>query len=119
MSAANKDGKISNMNCKYEENKIFADDDNGDLMATADFCSVGNGVIDITHVYANPALRGQGVAGQLMEVMVEYMRKNSLKAIASCSYANSWLQKNIDRCSDVVVSGNEELPKACKINGQH
>lgn len=47
---------------------MIAEDDNGDLMAKADFCAAGDGVIDITHVYANPELRGQGVAGQLMEL---------------------------------------------------
>lgn len=107
------------MNFKFEKNEIFAEDDNGTLMAKAEICAAGDGMIDITHVYSNPELRGQGVAGRLMEVVVEYLRKNGLKAVASCSYANSWLQKNMDRCSDVVAAGNEELPKSCKIDGQH
>ncbi|MPM71987.1 hypothetical protein SDC9_118959 [bioreactor metagenome] len=107
------------MNCRYERNGIIAEDDNGELMAKADFCAAGDGVIDITHVYANLALRGKGVAGQLMEVMVDYLRKNGLKAVASCSYANSWLQKNSDRCSDVIAAANEEVPIACRIDGQH
>ena len=107
------------MNCKYEKNKISATDDKGELIANLDFSTVGDALVDITHVYSNPALRGQGVAGQLMEIAVDYLRKNGLKAVASCSYASSWLQKNMDQCSDVVAAGNEELPIACRIDGQH
>ena len=107
------------MDYKYDKNKIYANDEKGELMVKAEFVVVGEGVIDIIHVYTNPALRGQGVAGQLMEVVVEYMRKNDLKAIASCSYANSWLQKNKDSYADVIADGNEQMPMACKINGQH
>lgn len=51
--------------------------------------------------------------------MIEYLRKNGLKAVASCSYANSWLQKNSDRCSNVIAAANEEVPIACRIDGKH
>jgi predicted GNAT family acetyltransferase len=54
-----------------------------------------------------------------MEAVVEYMRKNSLKAVASCAYANSWLRKNSAACADVVADGNGEMPAACRIDGQH
>ena len=107
------------MNYQYEENKIYAVDEKGELLVKADLSAAGEGIIDITHVYANPALRGQGVAGQLMEAVVEYLRKNHLKAVASCSYANSWFQKNKDRCADVIVAGGEQMPVACRIDGQH
>ncbi len=107
------------MNCRFEENRITAVDESGEMMAKADFRFVSDGVVDITHVYSNPELRGNGVAGRLMEAAVEYLRNNGLKAVASCSYANSWLQKNMDRCSDVIADGNDELPKACRIDGEH
>ena len=107
------------MNYKYEKDKIYANDEKGELMAKADFCVVGKGIIDIAHVYTNPVLRGQGVAGQLMEAVVEYMRENNLKAVASCSYAYSWLQKYKDIYADVIATGKEQPPMACKIDGQH
>ena len=107
------------MDYKYEKYRIYACDEKGVLVAKAEFTDVGEGLIEINHVYASPALRGQGIAGQMMETVVQYMRKNSLKALASCSYASSWLQKNMDSCADVVADGNEQLPIACKIDGQH
>ncbi|HBL83315.1 MAG: GNAT family N-acetyltransferase [Clostridiales bacterium GWF2_38_85] len=107
------------MNYQYETNKIYADDDKGELMAEAAFNNVSDGVIDITHIYVSSVLRGQGVAGQLMELMVEYMRKNKLKSKASCSYANSWLQKNKEAYADVIADGIDDQPIACKIDGKH
>ena len=107
------------MNYQYETDKIFANDDKGELMAEIDFCVVRDGVIDITHTFVNPVLRGQGIAGQLMELIVDYMRRNKLKAIASCSYSNSWLQKNKEAYADVIADGIDEQPIACKIDGKH
>lgn len=107
------------MDYQFEANRIYANDEHGELLLQADYCSAGNGVVDITHIYTNPALRGQGAAGRLMQVVVEHLRKHKLKAVASCSYASSWLQKNIDNCADVIAPGFDQLPVACSIDGPH
>ena len=48
----------------------------------------------ITHVGVHPALRGQGIAGRLMEVSLEYARENSLRVIPMCSYAASYIRSH-------------------------
>lgn len=107
------------MNYQLEGNQIYAKDESGELLVWADVTPAGTGVVDITHVYVSPVLRGQGAGGKLMQAVVEHLRKNSLKAVASCSYASSWLQKNIDSCSDVVAPGFDQMPVACRIDGPH
>ena len=88
-------------------------------MAEATFISKENNDIIIDHVYVNEILRGKGVAQKIMEVMVEYLRKEGIKASATCSYANGWLKKNKELYSDIMASDNEEQIIACKINGKH
>lgn len=48
----------------------------------------------ITHVGVHPELRGQGVAGRLVEVSLEYARENSLRVIPMCSYAAAYLRRH-------------------------
>lgn len=48
----------------------------------------------IAHVGVDPALRGQGLAGKLMEASLEYAKQNSLRVIPMCSYAAHYIRKN-------------------------
>lgn len=104
---------------KYEEGHIYSTDEDGRLMAEVNYTRRNSNEIDIEHVYVDPELRGQGMAGQTMTVVAEYLRKNGLKATASCSYANSWLQKNENHYSDVIAKGLGSQAAACRIDGKH
>jgi hypothetical protein len=48
----------------------------------------------ITHVGVDPELRGQGVAGKLTEVSLEYARAKSLRVIPMCSYAAAYIRRH-------------------------
>lgn len=48
----------------------------------------------ITHVGVHPELRGQGVAGRLVEVSLEYAREKSLRVIPMCSYAAAYMRRH-------------------------
>ena len=48
----------------------------------------------ITHVGVHPELRGQGVAGKITQVALEYAKANSLRVIPMCSYAASYIRRN-------------------------
>src|SRR5665648_239090 len=84
----------SNMNWKYEDGRIYGTDEKGELMCETTFVRKGNGELDIDHTYVNAILRGQGMAGKMMVVVAEYLREKSLKASATCSYANIWLKRH-------------------------
>ncbi len=107
------------MNYIFEADAIYGKTEDGIIAVKAYYCNKSDGVIDITRVYTNPDFRGQGLAGKLMDVVVDYMRSKNLKAVATCSYASSWLEKNKDTCSDVIECNNDRIPLACKIDGQH
>lgn len=48
----------------------------------------------ITHVGVHPELRGQGVAGRIVEVSLAYAKENNLRVIPMCSYAASFIRRH-------------------------
>jgi len=48
----------------------------------------------ITHVGVYPELRGQGIAGKIVEAGLQYARQNSLRVIPMCSYAAAYIRRN-------------------------
>jgi predicted GNAT family acetyltransferase len=55
----------------------------------------------LTHVEADPALRGTGAAARLMEAIVAHARAHDLKLVPRCSYAVAWFRRHPD-AQDVV-----------------
>jgi uncharacterized protein len=48
----------------------------------------------ITHVGVHPDLRGQGIAGRIVEVSLEYAKENDLRVVPMCSYAAAYIRKH-------------------------
>ena len=48
----------------------------------------------IDYVEAPPELRGTGAAGKLMQDIMDFAQKHSLKVIPICGYAASWISRN-------------------------
>lgn len=80
----------------YEDGRIYSVDEKDELMAEVTFVLKEEGKANIDHTYVNPILRGKGVASDMMEVAVEYLKQKGLKASATCSYAKAWLEKQKD-----------------------
>lgn len=75
------------------------------VIAYITFPSVGDRVVNINHTITHPKHRGKGYAKILMDEVYLHLKKNKLKAIASCSYAAMYFKRNIDK-QDVL---KEEL----------
>lgn len=86
------------MTWKIEENRLYAEDVDGALLAETTFPPAGEGVVDIGHTYVDESLRGQGIAGQMMETVVGILRQRGLKALASCPYAAAWMERHPGIC---------------------
>ena len=63
---------------------------------------VGNDKISIDHTWVDPALRGQGVARQLLDAAVDFARQRHIKIIPRCSYAVAVFQRD-QTLSDVLA----------------
>ncbi len=90
------------MKWNYENERIYSINDENELMAEVTFVFIGDNEVDINHTYVNPSLRGQGIAGDMLKLAVEYFRQKGLKATATCPYAVIWLKKNMATYSDII-----------------
>ena len=48
----------------------------------------------ITHVGVSPELRGQGIAGKIVQVGLEYAKERSLRVVPMCSYAAAYIRRH-------------------------
>jgi predicted GNAT family acetyltransferase len=65
----------------------------GPYLAWAEY-RLRDGVTLISHVEAEPPLRGTGAAGRLMQQIVEHARAHELVIAPRCSYARIWFQRH-------------------------
>ena len=81
------------MEISQEEGRIFALDEGGRLLAEVTF-PAREGVATIDHTFVDASLRGQGVAGQLLQAAADTLRARGLKARPVCSYAVRWFEQH-------------------------
>lgn len=68
-------------------------DENGKILAEITFPENEPGIYTIDHTYVGDELRGQGVAGELVQMAVDQIKEQGGEVRATCSYAYGWLQK--------------------------
>lgn len=61
----------------------------------------------ITHVGVHPELRGQGVAGRIVEVGLEYAKQNTLRVVPMCSYAAAYIRRHPEYAELTKQPANE------------
>jgi predicted GNAT family acetyltransferase len=74
------------------EKQRFELSENGHLVF-ADY-RIRDGRHALTHIEADPALRGTGAAARLMEAIIAHARAGGLKLQARCPYAVAWFKRH-------------------------
>ena len=82
-----------------ERERIYKMDDQGHLLAEITFPEVREGVFNIDHTFVDESLRGQGVAGQLMEAAVSQIHSFLLFHLL---YNTLW-----DIGTDILLEGQQ------------
>jgi uncharacterized protein len=52
------------------------------------------GVVSFVHTFVPPALRGHGIAEQLVTAGLAWAREQGLRVVASCSYVAAYLDRH-------------------------
>ncbi len=86
----------------YEENRIFAVNEVGHVIAEVAFPNVGDNVVNINHTFVDVSLRGQGIASLLLDEAYKEVKRQNKKAIATCSYAVKWFDEH-SSCKDILA----------------
>ncbi len=82
------------MEFKHDGNRIYLENGEGKMVAEVTFPNVAENVVNINHTFVDDSLRGQGIAGKLMEEVVKRLKAENKKARLTCSYAIMWFEKN-------------------------
>lgn len=77
-----------------EKGRIYAADETGAAIAEIVFEDEGGDSVCVVRTYVAEGLRGQGIAGKLMEAAAEAAKRRGKKLVAACSYAEAWLQRH-------------------------
>lgn len=92
---------------QYHDNiqggEFFALNAAGQRIAEISYLWHSEHIIIANHTWVDDSLRGQGVARQLLDVLVNFCREKSLKIIASCSYVALIFQRDAQAFDDVVA----------------
>ncbi|TNE73373.1 N-acetyltransferase [bacterium] len=63
------------------------------LMGEISYSKVGSNLIIIDHTFVDPSLRGTGTGRALVKEVIDFAKKNDLKVIPLCPFANSIIKR--------------------------
>lgn len=104
------------MDFKASNEKIWLENEAGEVIAFVDFPEFEPGKVEVTHTVVDPCLRGQGVAGKLMEALAEKLAADGRKAELTCSYAVRWFAKHPE-LENLLIDPEAEKKKAEELAG--
>ncbi|MBM6868344.1 GNAT family N-acetyltransferase [Collinsella tanakaei] len=90
--------KASNQ-VEIHSNSVRYVDPQGTVLAEVTFPVVAGNVVDINHTYVDESLRGQGIAGKLLENVAQELEETGRRCKTSCSYAHLWFERHPERAS--------------------
>ena len=77
----------------YRENEIVLESPEGGRLACVTFPAVDAETVEIDHTFVDDTLRGQGIAGKLMEAAAGMLEEKGLRAVLTCPYDVKWFDK--------------------------
>ena len=80
------------MNYKIYHTKISLIDENEKEVAKVTFPEISPNVYDIQKTFVDDSLRGQGIAGKLVQMAITEINKRGGEITASCFYAKNGLK---------------------------
>ena len=81
---------------KRAKDRFYIGDSIDNDIARITWVEQGDNVIAINHTFVDPELRGQSIAGKLLNEVVQMARKENIKIIPICSYAVKKMTNNDD-----------------------
>ncbi|MWP63075.1 GNAT family N-acetyltransferase [Gilliamella sp. Pas-s25] len=70
-----------------DNDRFYACDTNNKEVAEMTFTRVGKDKATINHTYVDPAYRGQGIADNLLDLVVKRLQQEEREIIPICSFA--------------------------------
>ena len=77
-----------------QQGEFFAVNEHPQRIAEISYVWRGEHQIIANHTWVDDSLRGQGVARQLLDVLVAFAREKNLKIIPTCSYVEVMFRRD-------------------------
>ncbi|WP_106449562.1 GNAT family N-acetyltransferase [Trichococcus alkaliphilus] len=90
------------MNFDRGDSRFYKKDENENLICEITYFFEDSSMIVIDSTFVNDDYRGQGIAAQLVDRVVEMAREENKKIIPRCPFAKSMLEKNSSLYADVI-----------------
>ena len=74
--------------------RIWLEDETGREIAFVSFSARDEHTVTIASTVVDNTLRGQGVAGALLDTLAQELRASGRRAVPVCSYAVQWFQRH-------------------------
>jgi predicted GNAT family acetyltransferase len=89
------------MKFNREDGRIYAKNENDEIIAEVTFPELAPGVREIDHTFVDASLKGQGIGAKLMEAAYDQIKGSGSKAVPVCSFAVKWYAENPEK-NDIV-----------------
>jgi len=84
------------------ENKFYHENEEGEEDAVITYKATDDdNVVDADHTFVDPSLRGQGIAEQLVDRLVDEMESEGKKIDPSCPYVIELFDRKPDKYEDI------------------
>lgn len=84
------------------DSRFYKNDEKENLICEILYSIEDNGIISIDSTFVNDDYRGQGIAAQLVDRVVEMARAENKKIIPICPYAKGIFERNNSLYADVM-----------------
>ena len=78
-----------------EENRIYVQNNDNEVIAEVTFYEIENGVYNIDHTFVDDSLRGQGIGSKLVREAVNTIKEKGAQVQATCPFASKWIEENM------------------------
>ena len=90
------------MNFDSGDLRFYKKDENENLICEITYSLADSNMIVIDRTFVNDDYRGQGIAAQLVDRVVEMAREENKKIIPRCPFAKGMLERNGSLYADVI-----------------
>ena len=90
------------MNFDRGDSRFYKKDENENLICEITYSLADSNMIVIDRTFVNDDYRGQGIAAQLVDRVVEMAREENKKIIPRCPFAKGIFERNGSLYADVI-----------------
>lgn len=99
--------KWFHMDFEKGDNRFYKNDDNGKMIAEITYVPTGDNKVIADHTFVDPSLRGQGIAEQLVDRLVQEMETEHKTIIPVCPYVSSLFERKPEKYQKIVAEVNK------------